>query len=87
MSRGVKEGSATAVYVEWMVNQVGCHDTRNVDNHRDLCEIMGTIDTIKDEMHKLVNMNQWSHCQDSSVRDHPMEETSVVQPVLEPDEK
>ena len=51
------------------------------DNERDLREMMGTVDFIKEEVQKMAKMTQCSYCQDSSNQgDHPMEETSVVQP-------
>ena len=84
MNKGVKDGSATATEVKWLANQIGFHDSIIDDNHKDLCELMGIVDTIKEEVQKMVNMNQRSHCQESPARDHPMEETSVVQPVHEP---
>ena len=70
-----------------MARQMGNHDSRIEDNHRDLHELMGTIDKIKEDVPKLFNMNQCSHFQDSLVRKHPMEETSIVQPVIVPGEK
>ena len=44
---------------------MGNHDARIEDNHRDLHELMGTIGYMKEDLHKLVNMNQRSHIQDS----------------------
>ena len=84
---GIKDNIEMASDVRYMSNQIGCHDSRIDENHRDLCEIMGIVDTIKEEVRKLVNMNQRSHCQDSPARDHLMEETLVVQPVEVPGEK
>ena len=48
---------------------------------------MGTVDIIKEEVQKLDNMNQCSHCQYSPEKDHPMEETFVMQHVHDPGEK
>ena len=42
---------------------------------------MGTIGYMKDELQKLVNMNQSSHIHDYPSRDQAMEEASVMQPV------
>ena len=70
-----------------MARQMGNHDARIEDNHRDLYELMGTIGYIKEDLQKLVNMNQCSHCQNSPARDHPMEDISVAQPVKSPGEK
>ena len=64
-----------------MAWQMGNHDARIEDNHIDLHELMGTIGYMKEDLQNLVNMNQSSHFQDSPVREQPMEETSVVQPV------
>ena len=86
MNKGVKEGSATTKEVKWMANQMGCQDTRIEHNHRDLHELMGVVDNIKEEVQKMVNMNQCGHFQDSLARDHPMEETSLVQSIEEPGE-
>lgn len=60
------------------------HDTRIEENHRDFHELMSTIGYMKEDLQKLVNMNQSSHFQDSPVRDQPMKETSVVQLVKDP---
>ena len=84
MNRGVIEGSSTAEEVKWMARQMGKNDVCIEDNHRDLHELMGTIGYTKEDRQKLVSMNQRSHFQDSPVRDHPMEETSVVQPEKDP---
>ena len=63
---------------------MGCHESRIDDNDQDLHELMRTVDFIKEEVHKLTNMNHCSHCQEIPTQDHPMEETSVVQPVHGP---
>ena len=57
MNRGVKEGSATAEEVKLMASQMGNHDSRIEDNHKDLHELMGTVDNIKEDVQKLVNIN------------------------------
>ena len=87
MNKGVIEGSSTAEEVKWMTRKMGNHDARIEDNHRYLYELMGTIGYIKEDLQKLVNMNQCNQCQNSSARDHPMEETSVAQLVKAPWEK
>ena len=81
VNKGAKEGSSTTSKVKWMARKMGNHDPIIEDNHRDLYELMGTIGYMKEYLHKLVNMNQCSHCQTSPARDHPMDETSVAQPV------
>ena len=78
MNRGVYEGSKTTEEVKWMVRQMGNHDARIEDNHRVFHELLGTIGYMKEDLQKLVNMNQRSHIQDSPIRDQTMEETSVV---------
>ena len=50
------------------------------ENHQDLYDLMGTI-SYKDDLQKLVNMNQSSHIQDYPSRDQAMEEASMMQPV------
>ena len=60
---------------------MGCQESKVDNNDRDLQEMMGTVYFIKEEVHKMVNMNQCSHCQETLDHDdHPIEETSVVQP-------
>ena len=70
-----------------MVQQMGNHNARIDDNHIYLHKLMGTVGYMKEDLQKLVNMNQSSHFQDSPVRDHLMEETSVAQPTKDPKEK
>ena len=66
---------------------MGNHDARTEDNHRYIYELMGTIGYMKEDLHKLVNMNQCSHYKISPARDHSMEETSVSQPEKAPRDK
>ena len=84
MNWGVTEGSSTAEELKWMAWQMGNHETRIEDNHRYLHELMGTIGYMKEDLQKLVNMNQSSHIHDSPIRDQEMEETSVIQPIKDP---
>ena len=63
---------------------MGNHDARIEDNHRDLHELMGTIGYMKEDLQKLVNMNQRSHIHDSPIKDQAMEETSLVHLVKDP---
>ena len=68
--------------IRYMSNQIGCHDSRIEDHDRDLKELMGTVDIIKEEVMKLARMNQCSHGQDSLGDDaRPMDDVSVTQPV------
>ena len=84
INTGVTKGSLNVEEVKWMARQMGNHNARIEDNHRDLHELMGTIGYIKGALQKLVNMNQSIHFQDSPVRDKPMEEHSVVQSGKDP---
>ena len=84
MNWGVTEGSSIAEEIKWMARQMGNHDTQIEDNQKYLHELMGIIGYMKEDLQKMVNMNQSSHFQDSPVRDQSMEETSVVQPVKDP---
>ena len=77
---GVKENRVVASDVRFLANQMGYHESKIDNNDRDLRELMGTVDFIKEEVLKMVNMNQCSHCQETSDHgNHPMEETSVMQ--------
>ena len=63
---------------------MGNHDDQIEDNHGYLHELMGTIGYMKEDLQKLVNMNQSIYFHESPVRDWEMEETSVVQSVKDP---
>ena len=63
---------------------MGNHDAQIEDNHIYFHELMGTIGYMKEDLQKLVNMNQSSHFQESPIKDQPMEEASVVQLVKDP---
>ena len=84
MNREVTEGSSIAEEVKWMARQMGNHDAWIEDNHKDLHDLMGTIGYMKEDLQKLVNMNQSIHIHDSPIKDQEMEETLVVQPVKDP---
>ena len=78
----IKENRVAASDLKYLENQMGFHEYRIDDSDHDLRELMGTIDFIKEEVQKMVNMNQCIHCQETPEHDnHPMEETSVVQPI------
>ena len=78
LSTGVKESRVAMSDVKYLANEMGCHESRIDDNDRDLRELMGTIYFIKEEVHKLTNMNHSIHYQETPTQGHPMEETSVV---------
>ena len=44
--------------------QTNYHDSHIDEHDRDLKELMGTVDRIKVDLQKLVQMNQCIHCQD-----------------------
>ena len=81
VSIGVKEINIAVTNVNYLLNEMGYHESIINDNDRELRELMGIVDIIKKEVKKLANMNYCSHCQENPTQDHPMEETSVVQPV------
>ena len=81
MITGVKESMVAATDVKYLDNQRGCHESQIDDNDHNLRELMGTIDFIKEEVHKLTNMNHCNHCQETPAQDHLMEESFVVQHV------
>ena len=62
---GIKDNREIASDVRYMSNQIGCHDSHIDDHDRDLKELMGTMDIIKEEVMKLAKMNQCSHWQES----------------------
>ena len=62
LSTGVNKIRVVAMDVKYLANQMGCHESRIDDNDRDLHELMGTIDFIKEEVQKLTNMNHCNHC-------------------------
>lgn len=72
-----KESSRT---MDWMVRQI---ENRIEDNRRDLYEVMSNIGYMKDDLKKLVNMNQGSYIQDNQNNNQGMEEASVEQPAKE----
>ena len=76
----MEESSRT---MDWMVRQIENQDTRIEDNRHDLYEIMGNIGYMKDDLEKLVNMNQGSFIQDNQNRDQAMEDVTVEQHVKE----
>ena len=67
--------------MKYLANQMGLHESRIYGNDRDVRELMGTVGFIKEEVQKLESMNHCSHCQETPAQDHPIEETSIVQPV------
>ena len=81
MSTGVKESRVATSDVKYLANQMGCHESIIDDNDCNLHELMGTIDFIKEEVHKLTNMNHCNHCQETPSQDHLMEELFIVKHV------
>ena len=62
--------------------QISNHDARIDDNESNLREMMGKVDRIKEDLQRLINMNQCSKALETpAAAAHPMEEESVVQPM------
>ena len=79
MEFDVKKLVADGRHVSYQTN---CHDSRIEDHDKDLRDLMGTMGCIQEDLQKLVQMNQCSHCQDHpGEAAQPMEEYSVTQPV------
>ena len=57
----MKEGRVVAADVKYLSNQMVCHKSGIDDNDMDLCELVGTVDIIKEEVLKFTRMNQCSH--------------------------
>ena len=77
-ARVVKKMEDTVSYTSL---QISNHDSRIDDNESSLCEIMGKVDRIQEDLQKFISMNQSSRVHaatDDAVL--PMEEESVVQP-------
>ena len=61
--------------------QISNHDARIDDNESNLREIMGIFDRIQEYLQRLINMNQGSKVNETTITaEHPMEEESIVQP-------
>ena len=61
VSIGVKENMVVVSDVKYLENQMRYNESRIDDKDHDLCELMGTVDFIKKEVQKMVNMNHCSH--------------------------
>ena len=53
----INKSRAAAADAKYMANQMVCHESRIDDNTRDLHELMGAVDIIKEEVQKLTSMN------------------------------
>ena len=75
-------GSRTTVAEsKYISNQLDYHASRIEDNTRDLHELMGKVDIVKEDVQKLTSMTQWSHFLEFPVVGYlQMEEPSVGQP-------
>ena len=70
--------------IQFISSQISCHDSRIDDHERDLRELMGTVEIIKNEVLKMSRMSQCNHCQDSPEQGAlPMEKVSDTQPAFE----
>ena len=75
----VKDNIEMAYDIWYITNQIDCHDSQIDDHDRDLKELMGTMDIIKEKGMKLAKMNQCSHFQESSDdKARPMEKVSIT---------
>ena len=63
--------------MEWMVRQIDNQDSQIEDNHHDLYEVMENIGYMKDDLKKLVDMNQGSYIHDNMNTYHAMEEATM----------
>ena len=62
--------------------QTSCHDSCIEDHNRDLKDLMGIVDRIRGDLHKLMQMDQCSHYQDNHEEAaQQIDELSVTQPV------
>ena len=78
MAKEIKSMNETVKYTSL---QVSNHDARIDDNESNLCELLGKVDRILEDLEKLITMNQGSRVNGvNEEADHPMEEESVVQP-------
>ena len=60
-----------------MVQQIDSQDSWIEYNHHDLYEVMENIGYMKDDLKKLVDMNQGSYIHDNINKDDAMEEATV----------
>ena len=49
----MKENREMASDIQYLTNQIGCHDSIIDDQERDMKELMGTVEIIKDEVMKM----------------------------------
>ena len=54
---GMKENIETTIDIRYISNQIGYRDSRIDDLERDLKELMGTMDIIKEEVMKMAKMS------------------------------
>ena len=78
-SQEVKNMGEVVSYTSY---QISNHDSRIDDTESNLREIMGKVDTIQEELQRLVRMNQGSKAfENPTATAHPIEEESVVEPM------
>ena len=85
---GVMDNKEMAKEIKSMSETVSCtslqvsnNDARIDDTESNLCELMGKVDRIQEDLEKLITMNQGSRVNVvNEADDHPMEEESVMQP-------
>ena len=65
--------------VSYTSQQISNHDSRIDDNESTLCEMLGKVDRIQEDLEWLISMNQGSRINGATdVAERPMEEESVV---------
>ena len=67
---GVQENRDDASDIRYIANQIGCHDSRIDDNNRDLRDLMGTIDIIKEEVLKMSRMSLCNRYQERKYQEY-----------------
>ena len=89
ISIGIMDNRETARVIKKMEDtvsytslQISNHDSRIDDNESTLCEMLGKVDRIQEDLAHLISMNQGNRISGAIVEGEcPMEEESVVQPV------
>lgn len=77
---GLKEIKETSEDTRYISQQLTCQDSCIDDLERNLFQLMGNVDIIKEEVLKMAKMTQCSHCQESPDEGAlPMDEVSVHQ--------
>ena len=82
ISQEAKNMGELVRYTSYHISNISNHDCRIDDTKINLREIMGKVDTIQEELQRLVRMNQGSKAfENPTAAAHPIEEESVVEPM------